>query len=566
MNTDRSARDTGDPAILGTCIAIIAMAVVVLVGWHAHIRAAVQIFPGLIPMQYNTALCFLALGAAGIALSFGRRALLLAAASFAAIMGALVVLEYATGVSFGIDTLFFYPWERTLSADPGRMALTTGVGFLLAGGALLTLAVRRDAYAVFGIVNSVPLSLALTSLIGYAFQITYVLPFNLGSQMALLTSVAFLAYGIVMMAHAWRTRGRGADGLPTWTAGIGVALMPVLLVGASAMFPRQSWRSVSIEVLLAVIGVVLTALAARVLITARVAYKGLVMIAVPLILLLTFVGIIVRVKRQSEAAHGWARALGRRPGRVTVAAAVHRRSGKRGARVRHHRRRGLRRAGAAVHGDVPRRSRARLRSLVDDNAGQRARAETIQRLTAERARRFTEIIRLVKSGNQRPVQADIAGETGPGLMTRIRAELAVFSREEAQLDVDRRLAEDLAWQRLSWLLVAGTAGAILLASILTLSFSGGISRRLQRVRDNATALAGGRALAPLAARARRNRPARPRVSRDGRLARGGEPAREGRDPPRHHGADPDRRRSRAGARCRLGVGPAQVGVPREHEP
>ena len=44
--------------------------------------------------------------------------------------------------------------------------------------------------------------------------------------------------------------------------------------------------------------------------------------------------------------------------------------------------------------------------------------------------------------------------------------------------------------------MAGTAGAILLASILTLSFSGGITRRLQRLRDNATSLAAGKAMAP----------------------------------------------------------------------
>ena len=63
--------------------------------------------------------------------------------SFAALMGVAVILEYATGMSFGIDTLFFYPWERTLSADPGRMALTTAISFFLAGGALVILAVRH---------------------------------------------------------------------------------------------------------------------------------------------------------------------------------------------------------------------------------------------------------------------------------------------------------------------------------------------------------------------------------------------------------------------------------------
>jgi len=61
-------------------------------------------------MQYNSALCFLALGAAGIGLSTARRLLLLGGGCFAALMGAAVMLEYGSHISFGIDTLFFYPW------------------------------------------------------------------------------------------------------------------------------------------------------------------------------------------------------------------------------------------------------------------------------------------------------------------------------------------------------------------------------------------------------------------------------------------------------------------------
>ena len=138
----------------------------------------------------------------------------------------------------------------------------------------------------------------------------------------------------------------------------------------------------------------------------------------------------------------------------------------------------------------------RLRRLVGDNPIQHARAARVERLIAARTHRFSEIVRLVKSGNKTPAEEDIAGETGPSLMAQIRAELGVFSQEETRLEAKRRITLDTAWQRLSWLLVAGTAGGILLASILTLSFSGGISRRLQQLRDNATGLAAGRALAP----------------------------------------------------------------------
>ena len=69
------------------------MAAVVIVGWHAHIPAAVQVFSGLIPMQYNTALCFLALGAAGLAAPAGKAAVLAAGGASILFMGAAVLLS-----------------------------------------------------------------------------------------------------------------------------------------------------------------------------------------------------------------------------------------------------------------------------------------------------------------------------------------------------------------------------------------------------------------------------------------------------------------------------------------
>src|SRR5260370_18791176 len=134
-----TTRSFADLIALSICAAVSLVGVGVLAGWHLHLRPLIQVVPGTIPIQYNTALCFLTLGVGGLALvsQRGHRVLPAVVGAFVALMGALVVFEYITGTSLGIDTALFYPWERTLSADPGRMALTTAISVFLTGDALV---------------------------------------------------------------------------------------------------------------------------------------------------------------------------------------------------------------------------------------------------------------------------------------------------------------------------------------------------------------------------------------------------------------------------------------------
>ena len=152
-------------AALGTCFGLMLIGLIVLVGWHTHVPAAIHGFPGLIPMQYNTALLS-RVGSGRCGFLNGPTAVAVGCGELRWAHGRGGNSGIRTGISFGVDTLFSYPWERTLSADPGRMALTTGISFFLTGSALVILFVRQGAYGV----NSIPLSLALTSLIGYSLK------------------------------------------------------------------------------------------------------------------------------------------------------------------------------------------------------------------------------------------------------------------------------------------------------------------------------------------------------------------------------------------------------------
>jgi PAS domain S-box-containing protein len=470
--------------------------IIVLFGWIAHVHALVQIFHGLIPMQFNSALCFVAIGMAGIGLLTRRKVLLWAGAGFVTLMSAAVLVEYATGVSLGIDTLFFIPWERTLSSDPGRMSLITAISFFLTGSSLLINAVRPTAFAAFGVVNSVPLSLALTALIGYVFQITYLVPYRLGSQMALHTAILFLLYSMAMLNYAWRRAERGLDGLPRWGAGIGATLLPAVFVGTTALVQTDSWKFIPLQLLGSVAIVGLLAWGIARLTRIKLAYKGLLMIGIPLLLILVFIGLVMQVKRESESANIWT--FHSHEIEVTSGSLMEQLTQAESA-ARAYVITGDDRYGAAFdeRAASARQMTGKLEELVADNPTQSLRARTIHRLAEQRLGHLAELVRLIKRGEKIPAEQLIKGRTGTNLMEQVLTEMGAFSAEEQRLAGERRQNLDRSWDGLSRLLVAGTSAAILLAIILSLLFTGSISERLLLLRDNANNLGAGKALTPL---------------------------------------------------------------------
>jgi PAS domain S-box-containing protein len=481
--------------VLGVSLGIVFLGVAVLTGWHVRVAPVVQIFPGLVAMQYNAALCFLALGVAGIGIPIGQRALTFLGGCFAASMGSVVIFQYWSGTSLGIDTYFVDPWLRPLSAHPGRMALTTAISFFLYGIALVVLALRPRAYAVLGLVSSIPLALGLTSLIGYAFQITFVLPYDLGTQMALHTSAAILVYGAAMLAYAWERSERGADGLPRWGTWIGIAFVPVTWVAASALLPRNSWGASTLEVLLTFAIVALIALGVSRLSTAKVAYKGLFMISVPLLVLLLFLGFVVRVKTQSDSALSMSQhahdVSSHSQHLIALVTGVE--SGVRAyliTRDEHF--------VEAFDESVSRfaESSASLHSLVADDAVQMSRVRSIETLAASRLAHLSDVVRIVRGADESLIEETTKDMSGVQTMEHLVAEMALFSQAQERLVDERQLSLDTSWRKLSWLLASGVASAILLAGLLVLLFSVGISRRIQQLRDNAIHFAAGEGLAP----------------------------------------------------------------------
>jgi signal transduction histidine kinase len=263
--------------VRGSAVLLIVMGAIVMIGWWMRSEAIVQISPDFTPMQFNTALCFSLSGLGLLALNLRRVWLVRACGILAGAIATLTQIQYLTGLSFGIDTLFAHPFTTVETSHPGRMAPNTAFAFMLSATFLL-LSVstwkRRLAMSLLLIVSPAIAGLAVLSLVGYAAGIEALFGWSQYTRMALHTSVGFLILGIGTMIKAWRLEAwRGLDRSFSVIAPAVVASLTVMtglwlalshyerqrLEALQAVAPDLAERSALPEIVLAV-GLLLTAL------------------------------------------------------------------------------------------------------------------------------------------------------------------------------------------------------------------------------------------------------------------------------------------------------------------
>lgn len=183
---------------------VIALGVMVILGWHTGTVSLIQILPRFVPMQYNAALCFVMCGAA-LLLCLKNMPLTSRAMSMIVMLtGVLTQLEYLSGVDLGIDQMLMRHYITVQSPNPGRMAPNTALCFILASGVLL-LATRPDgrksSSLPAGILASSLLGLAIIALLGYVFDIQPAYAWGKFTRMALHTSLGFIVLASGLIAN-----------------------------------------------------------------------------------------------------------------------------------------------------------------------------------------------------------------------------------------------------------------------------------------------------------------------------------------------------------------------------
>ncbi|MDX2243701.1 MAG: PAS domain S-box protein [Leptolyngbyaceae cyanobacterium bins.302] len=156
-------------------LAVIAIGIVVIVGWVFDQSVLKTVLFGFPTMKFNAALCFIFSGSSlwlwqqqlkikNEKFKKSTQSLIFSGASLIILITSLTLIQYGLNLNLGIDQLLMQQPEPTGSlAVPGRMAPNTALAFLLAGSALLSMNRRHPK---FGLAHSLAILIWLISLIG----------------------------------------------------------------------------------------------------------------------------------------------------------------------------------------------------------------------------------------------------------------------------------------------------------------------------------------------------------------------------------------------------------------
>ncbi|MBZ5617402.1 MAG: PAS domain S-box protein [Acidobacteriia bacterium] len=216
---------------------VVVLGLLVLAGWHTQNLRLIQVYPGFTRMAYNTAVSFVLLGGALLALGRGFRVLARLGAAAAGVLVILPLVEYGSGLSLGALTLLarFTLRAGTMQAVP--VAPNTAMTILSLAVAILLLSGARGSTwrsAVVALLASAVLSLGVNAFAGY---LTGFNTFAWGqfTPMAIHTSIGVIFLGAGVLALSWPCTA-GNDGNRTlW-------LLPVV-ASAGVITSVSFWRA-----------------------------------------------------------------------------------------------------------------------------------------------------------------------------------------------------------------------------------------------------------------------------------------------------------------------------------
>ena len=230
--------------IAGIGCACLLLGTLVIVGWHLHLLTLVQLNPGLAPMNYNTAVCFVFAGLALGAWAYGgvtRLPPILGA--LIATIALLTVAEYVFRIDLGIDQTLFHDYVVTDTSQPGRMSPVSALCFFLTGLSFLILSLPGAARwrgAAAGSAASVIISLSFVGVLGYGIGLPGPSGWGELTPVAVHTAVGLGLLGIAILLIAWHLTVLPGEKTPRWLpAPLSISILTGSLVLYFALAAKQ---------------------------------------------------------------------------------------------------------------------------------------------------------------------------------------------------------------------------------------------------------------------------------------------------------------------------------------
>ena len=182
---------------------IMLLGLVVLIGWFTKTVWLIQVIPIFVPMQFNTALCFLLSGAMLISVFWEKWGITRMLSVVVGLIGFLTIIEYAAEISIGLDELFMKHTITVQTSHPGRMAPNTAFCFFLASCAAFLSTGRIKSIQTSGVIGVLISGLGLVSFIGYLIGAEVGYGWGKLTRMAVHTAFGFVLTGGAFTLINW---------------------------------------------------------------------------------------------------------------------------------------------------------------------------------------------------------------------------------------------------------------------------------------------------------------------------------------------------------------------------
>jgi two-component system, cell cycle sensor histidine kinase and response regulator CckA len=187
-------------AALAAGLAGAALGAAVIAGWVFDIVALKSLHPSMTSMKANTAACLLLLGVA-LALLVGppidrRWVMARVCAGIVLVVGALTLLQYITGATFGIDELLLKEPSGARTLWRGRMSPPTALCLFMGSLALITIDVETRSFRPAQVLVLGVLIMSFMVLSGYLYGAEALYNISNDTQIALHTSAALFVLAL----------------------------------------------------------------------------------------------------------------------------------------------------------------------------------------------------------------------------------------------------------------------------------------------------------------------------------------------------------------------------------